>query len=85
MAALPRVAAGRLFAFPGIGLRGVEVPVVVEDRGGRRLPGLGWRRDGRRGSGGRIPETSRPRIWISSRLIWRSNYMLQVSDISHRT
>ena len=56
-------------ALPGMGARGVEAPVVELERGGRRFPGELWRMDGSRGSGGRIPEFSRERIWRSSRLI----------------
>ena len=62
IAVLPRGFAGIAETLPGIGLRGVEVPVFVEESGGRRFPGLGCSSDGRRGSGGRIPDTSRLRI-----------------------
>lgn len=38
-----------------MGWRGVVVPVVGIERGGSRLPGVEWRREGMRGSGGMTP------------------------------
>jgi hypothetical protein len=48
------------------------VPVVERERGVGR-PGVGFRREGRRGSGGMMPSVWRAWICLSSLRIWRSS------------
>ena len=63
-----------------MGLRGVLLPVVVTDTGGTRLPGVGWRREGRSGSGGIMPSFWSVRSCRSRRRICRSSY-IEVSGL----
>ena len=58
-----------------MGFSGVLVPVVVTETGGTRLPGVGWRREGRSGSGGMMPSFWRVRSCLSRRRICRSSYV----------
>ena len=63
-------------ALPERGCRGVEAPVVVPEKLGRRVEReVLVRREGSWGSGAMAPSFCRSRILKSRRLIWRSSWV----------
>lgn len=68
-------------AFPDRGCRGVGPPVVVDERGGKRVLSVLFRREGSCGSGWMAPSFWRSRILKSRRLIWRSSWRDGISKI----
>ena len=64
-------------ALPERGYKGVDVPVVVVEKFGRRVDReVLLRREGSCGSGAMAPSFWRSRILKSRRLIWRSSWFL---------